>query len=639
MALVRREDLRNVAIVAHVDHGKTTLVDQMLHQTGSLDSHQAPTDRALDSNDLEKEKGITILAKNTTIHYSGESAPSGGVTINVIDTPGHADFGGEVERGLSMVDGVVLLVDASEGPLPQTRFVLRKALASHLPVILVVNKTDRPDSRIDEVVAETQDLLLGLVSDLADEVPDLDVDSVLDLPVIYASGRAGASSATQPADGDLPDNDNLEPLFKAILTHIPAPSHDDEHPLQAHVTNLDASPFLGRIALIRLFHGEIKKGQTVAWVRADGSTSNVRITELLKTVALERVPAESAFAGDIVAVAGIEDITIGDSLCDPEDVRALPAITVDDPAIAVTIGTNTSPLAGKVSGHKLTARLVKDRLERELIGNVSIRVVDIGRPDAWEVQGRGELALAVLVENMRREGFELTVGKPQVVTKDINGTLHEPYEELTIDVPEEFLGAITQLLAARKGRMESMTNHGTGWVRMVFIVPSRGLIGFRTEFLTLSRGSGIQNALAHGYEPWAGSIVTRQTGSIVADRSGAVTTNALMALQERMTFFVSPGDEVYEGMVVGENSRPDDMDVNATKEKKLNNIRSSTAEELEKLTPPKKLSLEESLEFARDDECVEVTPEIVRIRKVILDQNDRARQLSRQKRQNQSADS
>ena len=639
MALVRREDLRNVAIVAHVDHGKTTLVDQMLRQTGSLDAHQAPTDRALDSNDLEKEKGITILAKNTTVHYTGESAPAGGVTINVIDTPGHADFGGEVERGLSMVDGVVLLVDASEGPLPQTRFVLRKALAAHLPVILVVNKTDRPDSRIDEVVAETQDLLLGLVSDLSDEVPDLDVDGILELPVIYASGRAGASSANQPADGDLPDNDNLEPLFSTILSRIPAPEHDDEHPLQAQVTNLDASPFLGRIALIRLFHGEIKKGQTVGWVRADGSVSNVRITELLKTVALERVPAEKAFAGDIVAVAGIEDITIGDSLCDPEDVRALPAITVDDPAIAVTIGTNTSPLAGKVSGHKLTARLVKDRLDRELIGNVSIRVVDIGRPDAWEVQGRGELALAVLVENMRREGFELTVGKPQVVTKTIDGSVHEPYEELTIDVPEEFLGAITQLMAARKGRMESMSNHGTGWVRMIFIVPSRGLIGFRTEFLTLTKGSGIQNALAHGYEPWAGSIVTRQTGSIVADRTGSVTTNALMALQERMTFFVSPGEEVYEGMVVGENSRPDDMDVNATKEKKLNNIRSSTAEELEKLTPPKKLSLEESLEFARDDECVEVTPEIVRIRKVILDQNERARALSRQKRQNQSADS
>jgi GTP-binding protein len=636
MARARREDLRNVAIVAHVDHGKTTLVDQMLHQTGSLDTHQAPTDRALDSNDLEREKGITILAKNTTVHYTGPSAPSGGVTINVIDTPGHADFGGEVERGLSMVDGVVLLVDASEGPLPQTRFVLRKALAAHLPVILVVNKTDRPDSRIDEVVAETHDLLLGLVSDLSDEVDDIDVDSILDLPVIYASGRAGAASANQPADGDLPDNDTLEPLFEAILTRVPAPSYDDEHPLQAHVTNLDASPFLGRIALIRLFHGEIKKGQTVAWVRGDGTPTNVRITELLKTVALERVPAESARAGDIVAVAGIEDITIGDSLCDPEDVRPLPAITVDEPAIAVTIGTNTSPLAGKVSGHKLTARLVKDRLDRELIGNVSIRVVDINRPDAWEVQGRGELALAVLVENMRREGFELTVGKPQVVTKEINGSLHEPYEELTIDSPEEHLGAITQLLAARKGRMESMTNHGTGWVRMIFIVPSRGLIGFRTEFLTLTKGSGIQNALAHGYEPWAGAITTRQTGSIVADRSGAVTTNALMSLQERMTFFVSPGDEVYEGMVVGENSRPDDMDVNVTKEKKLNNIRSSTAEELEKLTPPKKLSLEESLEFARDDECVEVTPEIVRIRKVVLDQNDRARLLSRQKRQNQS---
>ena len=637
MARARRDDLRNVAIVAHVDHGKTTLVDQMLRQTGSLDAHQAPTDRALDSNDLEREKGITILAKNTTVHYTGPSAPSGGVTINVIDTPGHADFGGEVERGLSMVDGVVLLVDASEGPLPQTRFVLRKALAAHLPVILVVNKTDRPDSRIDEVVAETHDLLLGLVSDLSDDVADLDVDSVLDLPVIYASGRAGAASANQPADGQLPDNDNLEPLFEAILTRIPAPSYDDEHPLQAHVTNLDASHFLGRIALIRLFHGEIKKGQTVAWVRGDGTPANVRITELLKTVALDRVPAESARAGDIVAVAGIEDITIGDSLCDPEDVRPLPAITVDEPAIAVTIGTNTSPLAGKVSGHKLTARLVKDRLDRELIGNVSLRVVDIGRPDAWEVQGRGELALAVLVENMRREGFELTVGKPQVVTKEINGSLHEPYEELTIDSPEEHLGAITQLLAARKGRMESMSNHGTGWVRMIFIVPSRGLIGFRTEFLTLTKGSGIQNALSHGYEPWAGSIVTRQTGSIVADRSGAVTTNALMALQERMTFFVSPGDEVYEGMVVGENSRPDDMDVNVTKEKKLNNIRSSTAEELEKLTPPKKLSLEESLEFARDDECVEVTPEIVRIRKVVLDQNDRARLLSRQKRQNQSA--
>lgn len=628
-----RNDMRNVAIVAHVDHGKTTLVDQMLVQTGAFSGHQELTERAMDSNALEKEKGITILAKNTTVVFEGEGTPQGGVTINVIDTPGHADFGGEVERGLSMVDGVVLLVDASEGPLPQTRFVLRKALEAKLPVILVVNKTDRPDARIDEVVAESQDLLLGLVSDLSDEVPDIDVDSILDLPVIYASGRAGAASWNKPANGSLPDKATLDDLFEAILTRIPAPSFDDEHPLQAQVTNLDASPFLGRIALLRIFHGTISKGQTVAWVNRDGEVKQVRITELLRTEALTRVPAQSADAGDIVAVAGIEDITIGDSLCDVNDPRPLPPITVDEPAIAVTIGTNTSPLAGKVSGHKLTARMVKDRLDRELIGNVSIRVVDIDKPDAWEVQGRGELALAVLVENMRREGFELTVGKPQVVTKTIDGKTHEPFEELTIDVPEEFLGGVTQLLAARKGRMETMSNHGTGWVRMEFIVPSRGLIGFRTEFLTLTRGSGIHNALSHGYGPWAGSIVTRQTGSIVADRSGVVTTNAMMSLQERMSFFVEPGDDVYEGMVVGENSRPEDMDVNITKEKKLNNIRSSTAEELEKLTPPRQLTLEECLEFARDDECVEVTPESVRIRKVILDQNDRARALSRQKRQ------
>jgi GTP-binding protein len=633
MARVQRNDMRNVAIVAHVDHGKTTLVDQMLVQTGAFSGHQELTERAMDSNALEKEKGITILAKNTTLVYRGEGTPEGGVTINVIDTPGHADFGGEVERGLSMVDGVVLLVDASEGPLPQTRFVLRKALESKLPVILVVNKTDRPDARIDEVVTESQDLLLGLVSDLADDVPDIDVDSILDLPVIYASGRAGASSWNKPANGSLPDKDTLDDLFEAILTRIPAPSHDDDHPLQAHVTNLDASPFLGRIALLRIFHGSISKGQTVAWVNHEGEVKSVRITELLRTEALTRVPTDIAHAGDIVAVAGIEDITIGDSLCDAADVRPLPPITVDEPAIAVTIGTNTSPLAGKVSGHKLTARMVKDRLDRELIGNVSIRVVDIDRPDAWEVQGRGELALAVLVENMRREGFELTVGKPQVVTKTIDGKIHEPFEELTIDVPEEYLGGVTQLLAARKGRMETMSNHGTGWVRMEFIVPSRGLIGFRTEFLTLTRGSGIHNALSHGYGPWAGSIVTRQTGSIVADRSGVVTTNAMMALQERMSFFVNPTEEVYEGMVVGENSRSEDMDVNITKEKKLNNIRSSTAEELEKLTPPRQLTLEECLEFARDDECVEVTPETVRIRKVVLDQNDRARALSRQKRQ------
>ena len=634
MALATRTDLRNVAIVAHVDHGKTTLVDAMLRQTDSFAAHAHLEDRAMDSNDLEREKGITILAKNTAVTYKGLHAEGREITINVIDTPGHADFGGEVERGLSMVDGVVLLVDASEGPLPQTRFVLRKALAAKLPVILLVNKTDRPDARIEAVEEETHDLLLGLASDLQDEVPDLDVDAILDLPVIYASGRAGAASRNRPADGELPDNGDLEPLFEAILQHIPAPSYDDEHPLQAHVTNLDASPFLGRIALLRIFNGTLKKGQQVAWVRHDGTHSSMRITELLKTRALERYPAESAMAGDIVAIAGIEDITIGETIADPEDVRPLPAITVDEPAISMTIGTNTSPLVGKVKGHKLTARMVKDRLDRELIGNVSIRVVDVGRPDAWEVQGRGELALAILVENMRREGFELTVGKPQVVTKTIDGKLHEPFEHLTIDAPEEYLGAITQLLAARRGRMEGMTNHGTGWVRMEFIVPSRGLIGFRTEFLTTTRGTGIANAIAHGYEQWAGSIVSRNNGSIVADRSGVVTSNAMMTLQERMTFFVKPTEEVYEGMVVGENSRADDMDVNITKEKKLNNIRSSTAEELERLTPPRQLTLEECLEFAREDECVEVTPEIVRIRKVELDQTLRARAASRLKKQN-----
>ncbi|MFC0682258.1 translational GTPase TypA [Lysobacter korlensis] len=633
MASAVRTDLRNVAIVAHVDHGKTTLVDAMLRQTNSFGDHAHVEDRAMDSNDLEREKGITILAKNTAISYAGAHATDGPVTINVIDTPGHADFGGEVERGLSMVDGVVLLVDASEGPLPQTRFVLRKALEAKLPVILLVNKTDRPDARIDEVVSESQDLLIGLASDLSDDVPDLDLDAVLDVPVVYASGRNGAASLTKPANGSMPDNDDLEPLFGAILEHIPAPRYDDEHPLQAHVTNLDASPFLGRIALLRVFSGSLRKGQTVAWVKHDGSVSNVRITELLKTRALERYPAEEAHAGDIVAVAGIPEITIGETIADPDDVRPLPAITVDEPAISMTIGTNTSPLVGKVKGHKLTARMVKDRLDRELIGNVSIRVVDIGRPDAWEVQGRGELALAILVENMRREGFELTVGKPQVVTRRVDGKLQEPFEHLTIDAPEEYLGAITQLMAARKGRMDNMANHGTGWVRMEFIVPSRGLIGFRTEFLTITRGTGIANAISHGYGDWAGTITTRTNGSIVADRAGVVTPFAIVNLQERMTFFVNPTEEVYEGMVIGENSRADDMDVNITKEKKLTNMRSSTADTFESMTPSKQLSLEECLEFAREDECVEVTPEVVRIRKVELDQTARARATSRLKKQ------
>ncbi|MFM2321643.1 MAG: hypothetical protein RL612_790 [Actinomycetota bacterium] len=632
MALATRDDLRNVAIVAHVDHGKTTLVDAMLRQTGSFSDHGNVGERVMDSGDLEREKGITILAKNTAIAYKGKHSNGKEITINVIDTPGHADFGGEVERGLSMVDGVVLLVDASEGPLPQTRFVLRKALESKLPVVLLVNKTDRPDARIDEVVEETHDLLLGLASDIHEDVPDLDVDSILDLPVIYASGRAGAASLNKPADGTLPDNEDLEPLFEAIMKFIPAPKYDDEHPLQAHVTNLDASPFLGRLALLRIYNGTLKKGQQVAWVRHDGTTQTVKITELLKTKALERFPTEEARPGDIVAVAGIEDITIGETLADPNDVRALPLIHVDDPAISMTIGINTSPMAGRVKGAKVTARLVKDRLDRELIGNVSIKVLPTERPDAWEVQGRGELALAILVEQMRREGYELTVGKPQVVTKKVDGKVHEPVEDLTIDVPEEFLGAITQLMAARKGRMKNMINHSTGWVRMEFLIPSRGLIGFRTEFLTTTKGTGIANAISAGYEPWAGEIVTRQNGSMVADRAGVATPFAMIALQERGSFFVQPTEEVYGGMVVGENSRADDMEVNITKEKKLTNMRAASSDEFQSLTPPKKLSLEECLEFAREDECVEVTPEATRIRKVELDPNVRARLASQRKR-------
>jgi GTP-binding protein len=631
MAQAKREELRNVAIVAHVDHGKTTLVDAMLRQTGSFTSHGDVNERVMDSGDLEREKGITILAKNTAIAYKGEHSGGKEITINVIDTPGHADFGGEVERGLSMVDGVVLLVDASEGPLPQTRFVLRKALESKLPVILLVNKTDRPDARIDEVVEETHDLLLGLASDLHDTVPDLDIDGILELPIIYASGRAGIASLNKPADGSMPEGEDLEPLFGAIMKYIPAPVYDDEAPLQAHVTNLDASPFLGRLALLRIFNGTLRKGQQVAWVRQDGTTQTVKITELLKTKALERFPTEEANPGDIVAVAGIDEITIGETLADPNDIRPLPMITVDDPAISMTIGINTSPMAGRVKGAKVTARLVKDRLDKELIGNVSIKVLPTERPDAWEVQGRGELALAILVEQMRREGYELTVGKPQVVTKRVDGKLFEPVEDITIDVPEEFLGSITQLMASRKGRMKNMQNNAAGWTRMEFLVPSRGLIGFRTEFLTTTKGTGIANAISAGYEPWAGEIITRQNGSMVADRAGVATPFAMIALQERGSFFVEPTTEVYGGMVVGENSRADDMEVNITKEKKLTNMRASSSDEFQSLTPPKKLSLEECLEFAREDECVEVTPEAVRIRKVELDPNVRARAVSARK--------
>ncbi|MFG2760752.1 translational GTPase TypA [Streptomyces wuyuanensis] len=630
-----RHDIRNVAIVAHVDHGKTTIVDAMLKQAGAFAAHQLDSvdDRVMDSNDLEREKGITILAKNTAVKYHPKDGGAP-ITINIIDTPGHADFGGEVERGLSMVDGVVLLVDASEGPLPQTRFVLRKALQRRMPVILCINKTDRPDSRIDEVVNETYDLFLDL---------DADEDQI-EFPIVYACGRDGIASLTKPEDGTVPaDSESLEPFFSTILEHIPAPTYEEEAPLQAHVTNLDADNFLGRIALLRVEQGELRKGQTVAWIKRDGSISNVRISELMMTEALTRKPAEVAGPGDICAVAGIPDIMIGETLADPENPVALPLITVDEPAISMTIGTNTSPLVGRgatgkgadnkggVKDRKVTARQVKDRLDRELIGNVSLRVLDTERPDAWEVQGRGELALAILVETMRREGFELTIGKPQVVTKDVDGKLHEPVERMTIDVPEEHMGAVTQLMGVRKGRMDNMSNHGSGWVRMEFVVPSRGLIGFRTEFLTNTRGTGIAHSIHEGHEPWFGNLQTRNNGSLVADRSGAVTAFAMTNLQERGVLFVEPGTEVYEGMIVGENSRSDDMDVNITKEKKLTNMRSSTADVAESIVPPRKLSLEQSLEFCRDDECVEVTPEAVRIRKVNLDARERARAASRAK--------
>ncbi len=626
--LATRDDLRNVAIVAHVDHGKTTLVDAMLWQSGAFRAGAHVADRVLDSGDLEREKGITILAKNTAVRH-------GGLTVNIVDTPGHADFGGEVERGLSMVDGVLLLVDASEGPLPQTRFVLRKTLEAGLPVILVINKVDRPDARIAEVVDACYELFL-----------DLDAtEEQIEFPIVYASARAGRASLTRPADGTLPDSADLEPLFAVLRERVPAPSYDPQAPLRAHVANLDASSYLGRIALCRVFSGQIAKGQQVAWCRRDGSIERVRITELFRTEALDRVPAASAGPGDIIAVAGIGDIMIGETLADPEDPQPLPLITVDEPAISMTIGVNTSPLvgrgraglgarppAGPREATKVTARMVKDRLDRELVGNVSILVLPTDRPDTWEVQGRGELALAVLVETMRREGYELTVGRPTVVTREIDGALHEPVERLTVDVPEEYLGAVTSLLAVRKGRMENMINHGTGWVRLDFIVPARGLIGFRTQFLTDTRGTGIAHHVFEGYEPWSGPLRMRPTGSLVADRVGTATAYAMFALQERGTLFVEPGTEVYEGMIVGENSRSDDMDVNIAKEKKLTNMRQSTGEELERLIPPRAMSLEQALDFCADGECAEVTPTAVRLRKTVLDAKERGRQRARRTR-------
>ncbi len=606
--MARREDLRNIAIVAHVDHGKTTLVDAMLWQSGAFRANQDVAERVMDSMDLEREKGITILAKNTAVRH-------GAVKLNIIDTPGHADFGGEVERGLTMVDGVLLLVDASEGPLPQTRFVLRKALESRLPVILVVNKVDRPDARIKEVVDEVYELFLDLDAD----------ESQIEFPIVYTNARAGWAALEEGVEGN-----DLEPLFELILTEIPAPTYEPGHPLQAHVTNLDASPYVGRLALCRVRNGKIRVGQPVAWCRTDGRVERATVSELYVTDALDRVAVDEAGPGEIIAVAGLPDITIGETLADAEDPLPLPVITVDEPSLSVVIGINTSPLAGN-DGTKLTARQVRARLDQELIGNVSIRVRDTERPDAWEVQGRGELQLAVLVELMRREGFELTVGQPQVVTREIDGAVHEPIERLAIDIPEDYVGVTTQLLALRKGRMEQMVNHGTGWVRMEYLVPARGLIGFRTEFLTETRGTGLLHHVFDRWEPWAGELRNRPTGALVADRRGTAASFALFGLQERGTMFVEPGEEVYEGMIVGENARSDDLDVNAIKEKHLTNMRSSTADVLVRLVPARRLSLDQALEFLRADECVEVTPNAVRLRKTELDKTSRAKLARRSK--------
>jgi GTP-binding protein len=601
-----RNDIRNVAIVAHVDHGKTTLVDAMLWQSGAFRANQDVAERVLDSTDLEREKGITILAKNTAVRH-------GDLKINIVDTPGHADFGGEVERGLTMVDGVLLLVDASEGPLPQTRFVLRKSLEARLPVILVVNKIDRPDARTMEVVDDVYQLFL-----------DLDADEhQIEFPILFADARSGRCG---PNPVDLPED--LEPLFDALRTHIPAPSYEEGHPLQALVTNLDASPYVGRLALCRVRNGTIRRGQEVAWCRADDTIEPAKVAELYVTEALDRVEAEEAGPGEIVAVAGIDEITIGETLADPDDPRPLPVTRVDEPSLSMTIGINTSPLSGK-DGSKLTARQLKSRLDQEVVGNVSIRVLDADQPDRWEVQGRGELQLAVLVEMMRREGFELTVGKPQVVTREIDGVLHEPVERVAIDAPEEYLGVITQLLALRKSRMADMVNHGTGWIRMEHLVPARGLIGFRTEFLTETRGTGQLHHVFEGYEPWHGDLRTRPTGSLVADRQGVSTTFTLLTLQERGSLFVGPGEDVYEGMIVGENARAEDIDVNPTKEKKLTNMRESTSEQFTRLIPKRALVLEQALEFIREDECVEVTPSNVRLRKVLLPQQERAKAARR----------
>ncbi len=595
-----------MAIVAHVDHGKTTLVDAMLWQSGAFRDNESVNERVMDSTDLEREKGITILAKNTAVRH-------GGLKINIIDTPGHADFGGEVERGLHMVDGVLLLVDASEGPLPQTRFVLRKALSARLPVVLVVNKVDRPDARVAEVVDEVYELFLDLDAD----------ESQIDFPIVYCVARDGQASLTPDDRGT-----DLEPLFDVLRAHIPPPSYTEGAPLRALVTNLAASNYVGRLAICRVHEGTISAGQSIAWCRADGTIVPAKVSELYVTEALDRVVAKSAGPGEIVAVAGLPDVTIGETLADIDDPRPLPVISVDEPSLSLTIGINTSPLAGK-EGKRLTARQVSDRLQQELVGNVSLRVLPTERPDAWEVQGRGELQLAVLVETMRREGFELTVGKPQVLTREIDGKICEPIERASIDVPDDFLGVVTQLLALRKGRLEQIVNHGTGWARMEYLMPARGLVGFRTEFLTETRGTGLLHHVFDRWEPWLGEIRTRPRGSLIADRSGQTTNFALFGLQERGTLFIGPGEAVYEGVIIGENGRGDDLDVNPTKEKKLSNMRSSTSDELVRLVPAKRISLDQALEFVRDDECVEVTPGAVRLRKVELTASIRARLTKR----------
>jgi GTP-binding protein len=604
-----RDDIRNVAIIAHVDHGKTTLIDAMLRQSGVFAAHEALTDRVMDSMDQERERGITILAKNAAVRF-------GQTKLNLVDTPGHADFGGEVERGLTMVDGVMLLVDASEGPLPQTRFVLRKALEARLPVVLCVNKVDRPDARIEEVVNEIYELFLDLDAD----------EEQIEFPIVYTNARAGWASREEGVEGT-----DLRPLLDLLVKRIPAPVHEDGHPLQARVTNLDADPYVGRLALCRVHQGTIRKGQDVAWCRREGEIERVRVAELYVTEGLQRLPADEAGPGEIIALAGIPDITIGETIADLEDPRPLPVIAVEEPALGMTVGINSSPLAGR-SGSRLTARMVQERLEAELVGNVAIRVLETDRADTWEVQGRGELQLAVLVETMRREGFELTVGKPQVVTREIDGELHEPIERLTIDIPEDFLGVVTQMLALRRGRLENMVNHGTGWVRIDFLVPTRGLIGFRTEFMTETRGSGVLHSVFERYEPWQGEIRTRPTGSLVADRRGPTATFALLKLQERGQLFVGPGEEVYEGMVVGENARADDLDVNAVREKKQTNMRAAGSDETVRLVPAHRLSLDQALEFIREDESVEVTPDAVRLRKLELDPTERQKQARARKR-------